>query len=114
MTVTCTLGRRTMLSGFVERSDAMVPTRIRPKFLGRTALVVVVVLLVPLLAMQFTEEVAWDLVDFAIAGALLFGVGLAYELLAGRRGNAAYRVAIGAVITVALVLVWVQLAVHIF
>jgi hypothetical protein len=39
-------------------------------------------LLVPLVAMQFTEEVNWTLLDFAVAGCLLFGSGIAYVLLA--------------------------------
>ena len=38
--------------------------------------VVLVLLLVPLVAMQFTREVRWGLADFIVAGALLFGAGL--------------------------------------
>ena len=38
------------------------------------------ILLLPLLAMQFTTEVAWDFADFMIFGALLAGAGGAYEL----------------------------------
>jgi hypothetical protein len=33
-------------------------------------------LLLPLVAMQLTDEVAWDLDDFVVAGALLLGAGL--------------------------------------
>jgi hypothetical protein len=32
-------------------------------------------LLVPLVAMQFTDEVKWDLFDFTVAGMLLAGTG---------------------------------------
>ncbi|MGB1517994.1 MAG: hypothetical protein ACPG8K_02710, partial [Crocinitomicaceae bacterium] len=38
------------------------------------------ILLVPLIAMQFTEEVKWTLTDFIIAGGLLSGTGFAIEV----------------------------------
>lgn len=43
----------------------------------RVALVTGLLLLVPLVAMQFTDEVRWNLADFVVAGALLFGVSAA-------------------------------------
>lgn len=61
----------------------------------RITLATTFILLLPLLAMQFTDEVAWDLADFAVAGALLFGAGLTYELVARKAGNIAYRAAGG-------------------
>src|SRR3989304_6473156 len=45
------------------------------------------ILLLPLLAMQITDEVVWDLADFAVAGALLVGTGLICELAARKAGN---------------------------
>ena len=53
---------------------------------ARLLLAVAFVLMVPLVAMQFTNQVVWDLVDFTIAGVLLFGVGLMYQL-ATRKGR---------------------------
>ena len=47
------------------------------------AIIVAFILLVPLVAMQFTDEVVWTLSDFVVAGVLLFGSVLVYEL-AGR------------------------------
>jgi protein-S-isoprenylcysteine O-methyltransferase Ste14 len=41
---------------------------------------VVLLLLIPFLAMQFTSEVNWTLSDFLVAGVLLFGTGLLIEL----------------------------------
>ena len=35
-----------------------------------------ILLLLPLVAMQFTDEVNWDVADVAVAGALLVGVGI--------------------------------------
>lgn len=77
----------------------------------RIALVTAFILLIPLVAMQFTDEVVWDLADFAIAGALLFGTGIAYELVARKMGSIAYRVAVGIALVAAFLLVWVNLAV---
>jgi hypothetical protein len=75
------------------------------------AVVTALILMLPLLAMQFTDEVAWDLTDFAVAGALLFGAGLAYQLLARKTDNVAYRAAVGVAVAAALTLVWANLAV---
>jgi hypothetical protein len=44
----------------------------------RIVLATAFILLIPLLAMQFTDEVAWDLADFVIIGTLLLGTGLTY------------------------------------
>jgi hypothetical protein len=77
----------------------------------RIALATVVILLVPLLAMQITGEVVWDLADFAFAGALLFGAGLTYELIARKSGAMAYRAAVGLALAAAFILIWINLAV---
>lgn len=71
------------------------------------------ILLLPLVAMQFTDEVNWDVADFAIFGALLVGVGFTYELTAKMRGDTAYRAAVGLALAAAFLLVWVNGAVGI-
>jgi hypothetical protein len=70
-------------------------------------------LLAPLVAMQFTDEVAWDAFDFAFMGALLGGVGLGFELAVRKTGNAAYRTAAGVALAAAFLLVWINAAVGI-
>ena len=77
------------------------------------AAVVAFILLIPLVAMQFTEEVNWDLFDFAVMGVLLFGTGLAYELVARKGRAVAYRAAVGVALAAAFLLVWVNGAVGI-
>jgi hypothetical protein len=77
----------------------------------RVALATVLLLLVPLVAMQLTDEVRWNLADFVVAGALLFGAGATYQLLAARTDNLAYRAAVGVAVAAALMLVWANLAV---
>jgi hypothetical protein len=71
------------------------------------------ILLLPLVAMQFTEEVAWDLADFLVFGAMLVAVCGTYELAARVTGNAAYRAAVGVALATAFILVWINLAVGI-
>ena len=71
-------------------------------------------LLLPLIAMQFTDEVNWNVFDFVVAGVLLFGTGLICELVLRKIKKTKYRVAICAFILAALLLVWAELAVGIF
>ena len=77
----------------------------------RLLLSVALILLLPLSAMQFTDEVAWSLADFVVAGALLVGTGLLYQSAARRAGPAAYRAAAGVALAAAFLLVWINLAV---
>lgn len=70
-------------------------------------------LMVPLVAMQFTPEVMWDETDFIVAGILLFGTGLLFELAARKGGNTAYRAGAGLALFTGLVLIWMNLAVGI-
>lgn len=77
-------------------------------------LMVILVLLMPLLAMRFTNQVNWNLADFIIAGVLLLGAGLTYEFFIRKSDIIAYRVVVGVMIMVALFLIWAELAVGIF
>jgi len=79
----------------------------------RLAIATGIILLLPLIAMQFTDEVVWDLADFLAAGVLLFGTGLAYELMARKGGTVAYRAAVGIALATVFLLVWVNGAVGI-
>jgi uncharacterized membrane protein len=55
--------------------------------------------------MQITDEVVWGLADFAIAGAVLGGLGLMFEL-ARKGGDSAYRAAAGVALAASLILLW--------
>ena len=77
------------------------------------ALATALMLLIPLLAMQITDEVAWNVFDFVFAGALIFGTGLTYVLVARKAGNTAYRFAVGVALAAAFLLVWGNAAVGI-
>jgi hypothetical protein len=80
---------------------------------ARVVLATALILTLPLLAMQFTDQVAWSLADFVVAGALLAGTGLTYVLATRKAGNLAYRAAVGVALAAALLLVWINLAVGI-
>ncbi|MDB5182178.1 MAG: rane protein [Candidatus Saccharibacteria bacterium] len=79
----------------------------------RIVLTTALVLLMPLLAMQFTDEVKWDLTDFATIGALLIGGGLIFEAVT-TRVDAKYRAVIAIAVAAAVLLVWIEFAVGIF
>jgi len=68
-------------------------------------------LLVPAVAMQFTSEVNWDETDFLVAGGLLFGTGLLFELAARKMRTSAYRLGAALALITAFVLTWGNLAV---
>lgn len=77
-------------------------------------LCVPVLLLIPLVAMNFTQEVHWDLLDFIVAGILLLGTGLAIEFVLRKVNTRKGRIVLISGALFALVLVWMQLAVGIF
>jgi Kef-type K+ transport system membrane component KefB len=77
-------------------------------------LAVAVILLIPLIAMQFTPEVNWTLSDFVVMGALLLSTGLMCELVMRKVRSVKYRIAICIALLTVLVLIWIELAVGVF
>jgi hypothetical protein len=75
---------------------------------------VALLLLVPLVAMQFTAEVNWNLFDFLVMGVLLLVTGLACELIFRRFKTFKSRVLICGLVLFLFFLVWAELAVGIF
>lgn len=95
------------MAGNTENGDGRRGSRWRIAAWAAAALL----LLLPLFAMQVTDQVVWDVADFAFFGALLVGAGVTYELAARKTGNTAYRAAVGVALAAAFILVWVNLAV---
>lgn len=81
----------------------------RPAVWGAAALL----LLLPLAAMQFTADVDWTLLDFAVFGTMLLFACSGYELAAWVSGNRLYRAASSLAIAAGFLLTWVTLAVGI-
>jgi hypothetical protein len=81
------------------------------KSLLRVALATALVLLILLMVMQFNKEMVWTVSDFVIAGALLFGAGLAYVLVSRMGSNGSYRLGAAVAVAAGLLLIWGNLAV---
>ena len=70
-------------------------------------------LFAPLVAMQFTDEVAWTTFDFAFAAGMLGAVGLGLELAFRKSPSPAYRLAAAIALAAGLLTVWITGAVGI-
>lgn len=68
-------------------------------------------LMIPWIAMFFTDSVQWSVIDFVIMGILLFSTGLAYVLVTRQSTNIMYRCAMALGIGTTLFLIWANLAV---
>jgi hypothetical protein len=82
-----------------------------PQSIGRVALGTALILLIPLIAMQFNHDVQWTAFDFLVAGGMLFGAGLVFLLLARMGNSTPYRLATAVAVGAGLLLVWANLAV---
>ena len=74
----------------------------------------IILLLIPFIAMQFTDEVKWTLLDFVVAGVLLLSAGLIGELIIRKISIKKYRILVLVMLFVILILIWAELAVGIF
>ena len=70
-------------------------------------------LLLPLVAMQFTREVNWTSTDFVVMGALLGIVGIAFEIAVRVARSHAYVFGAGVAVAAAFLMTWINLAVGI-
>jgi len=84
------------------------------KRLAGIVLTIAILLLIPFIAMQFTNEVNWSVSDFMVAGVLLLGTGLLCELVMRKVKNIKTRLAICGVMLLVLLIIWIELAVGIF
>lgn len=92
----------------VENIEDIMTRKMR---IVRIAIVTVALLMIPLVAMQFTTEVNWSVFDFIVMGIMIFGAGLAYELISRRSSNTSYRIAIGIAVGAMFLLGWINGAV---
>jgi len=67
------------------------------------------ILLLPLIAMQFTSEVNWGVGDFAVAGVLLSFFGYLFKVLTKSSNNQIKNIIMGMLVFCLLFSVWVSL-----
>jgi len=77
-------------------------------------LAIPLLLLIPLIAMQFSSEVNWKSLDFLVMGVLLLVVGLTFELVLRKVPKENNRIALISIILFVFLLIWAELAVGIF
>ncbi len=85
----------------------------RTKDLSVILFIVATILLIPLLAMQFTNEVNWSGSDFLVMGSLLFLSGLALQFVRYRLKTRKSRIIASSAILLVLFIIWAELAVGI-
>ncbi|GAA4380499.1 hypothetical protein [Hymenobacter koreensis] len=86
---------------------------LRLKNIIRIALVTVCLLMVPLAATLLSNGEGWDAFDFAVAGTLIFGTGLMYELVSSQWSGLTYKLAVGLALAAGFLTIWTNLAVGI-
>jgi len=91
----------------------MRPANLRP-FRTGFAVLALVALAVPLLAMQFGSGVDWGPGDFLVAGGLLLALYAGIEIAIRAAPNARWRIAGIAISSLVFLAVWIELAVGIF
>ncbi len=72
---------------------------------------IAILLLIPFVAMKFSNEVNWTSSDFIIMGILLTGTGLLCEIIMRKEKTIKNRIIICGVILFVFFLVWAELAV---
>jgi hypothetical protein len=98
------LWRRRTIAHSSTRKQVMKMNKTAYRSAVRVALATAFILLLPLVAMQITDEVDWGVADFVLAGALLGGTGLLLVRAARKGSNIAYRAAAAAIGVAAIVL----------
>ena len=79
----------------------------------RIALATAALLLIPLIAMQLTTEIRWNVSDFIVMGCLLFGAASLFVLVA-RKLPRSRRLLVGGLILIFFLYIWAELAVGVF
>ncbi|RST25717.1 hypothetical protein [Chryseobacterium lacus] len=76
--------------------------------------VAAIILAVPFVAMQFTNEVKWNLSDFIIAGILLFATAFLIDIILHKVSTDSRKFIYISIALAVLFLIWAELAVGVF
>jgi hypothetical protein len=77
------------------------------------AIATIFLLMIPLIAMQFSTEVNWTFSDFLFAGTLLFGTGLTFKIVTRNASSNLFKIASASALGSGLFLIWANGAVGI-
>ena len=75
---------------------------------------ILVLLAIPLIAMQLSPDVQWSLFDFVVAGGLLLALGFSIDFALRKVKTLSKRVIAITVFVAIFLLVWAELAVGVF
>ncbi|MEJ6663976.1 MAG: hypothetical protein QNL31_06750 [Flavobacteriaceae bacterium] len=84
------------------------------KLLFQRTLMVLSLLLIPLVAMQFTDQVDWSFGDFLVMAGLLFSLTMAVAVVRQKVREKTQRIGLIALLLLIFLLIWAELAVGIF
>ncbi len=84
------------------------------KLLFQRTLMVLSLLLIPLVAMQFTDQVDWSFGDFLVMAGLLFSLTMAVAVVRQKVREKTPRIGLIALLLLIFLLIWAELAVGIF
>ncbi|MDA3815409.1 MAG: hypothetical protein PF549_03505 [Patescibacteria group bacterium] len=76
--------------------------------------IVTLLLLIPIISIQFTDEIKWTLIDFIVSAFLLLSTGLTIDLIIRKVKSIKYRIVLTVTLLAMLILIWAELAVGIF
>ena len=79
----------------------------------KVVMATIILLLIPAIAMQFTDEVNWGALDFVFMGVLIFTTG-SLAVLIWQKINPKYRIIAIIGVLLLFLLIWAELAVGIF
>lgn len=88
-------------------------TLLRGAAFGWAAFVACSLLLIPLIAMQFSQEIRWSPADFAVMGLLIFGTSSIF-IISARLLPRRYWAAAAITCSATFLLIWAELAVGVF
>tara|TARA_R110002012_G_scaffold221001_1_gene392609 strand:+ start:664 stop:954 length:291 start_codon:yes stop_codon:yes gene_type:complete len=75
---------------------------------------ITLLLLLPFVSMQFSDQVNWSIFDFLIAGLLFYGTGFLLELIFRKVTTRKRRTILIICLFLVALLIWIELAVGIF
>jgi len=73
-----------------------------------------IALLIPLIAMQFSDDVHWSVADFIFAATFFIVAGLVFEFLVKKLKNKKQRIIAGVIAALFFAFLWAEFAVGIF